>query len=273
MGDAPAKIPEWYTKNPKEFRRDLLNWYLGIPKVVVGLVVVLLIGSLGLRIKREPDTPWYETIFDNLESIALGSAGIIFVLEAVDRQKRDHYEAWQVINSAQGQPGSGGRIQALQDLNRDGVSLEGVAAPMADLSGIDLREAKLSRANFRGAQLDNANLQGAHLWNTNLEGADLSGANLQAASLWNTNLEGADLSGANLQASSLTNVCLSGAYLLKTNLKECTINKWTREEIALAKLCKTTLPENISLDPNRDCEEMRFDPKTGEFIDIENFFN
>src|SRR5215469_2167276 len=37
--------------------------------------------------------------------------------EAGDRQKQKHYQAWQVINTAQGKGGSGGRIEALQELN------------------------------------------------------------------------------------------------------------------------------------------------------------
>ena len=94
MSNRLSKVHDWYTKDARAFRRDLLGWYLGIPRVIVGLVVVLLISSFGLWIKRDHKTPWYETIFDNLESIALSSAGLIFLLEAVHRQQRDHYEAW-----------------------------------------------------------------------------------------------------------------------------------------------------------------------------------
>ena len=43
--------------------------------------------------------------------------------EAVRRARKDaNYQAWQVINSAQGKGGSGGRIDALADLVRNDVS-------------------------------------------------------------------------------------------------------------------------------------------------------
>src|SRR5579862_4772832 len=37
-----------------------------------------------------------------------------------DRKKQKHYQAWQVINTAQGKGGSGGRIEALHELKSDG---------------------------------------------------------------------------------------------------------------------------------------------------------
>src|SRR5437867_1787758 len=41
---------------------------------------------------------------------------------AVEARKASNYQAWTVVNSAQGKGGSGGRIDALQDLNGNGVS-------------------------------------------------------------------------------------------------------------------------------------------------------
>jgi hypothetical protein len=42
--------------------------------------------------------------------------GVIFYCwESGDRKKQKHYQAWQVINTAQGRGSSGGRIEALQD--------------------------------------------------------------------------------------------------------------------------------------------------------------
>src|SRR5208282_5714388 len=60
--------------------------------------------------------------------------GVIFYFsESGDRQKQKHYQAWQVINTAQGKGGSGGRIEALQELNLDRVPLVGVNAAGAFL--------------------------------------------------------------------------------------------------------------------------------------------
>ena len=43
-------------------------------------------------------------------------AVIFYFTESGDRRKQKHYHAWQVINTAQGKSGSGGRIEALQEL-------------------------------------------------------------------------------------------------------------------------------------------------------------
>jgi uncharacterized protein YjbI with pentapeptide repeats len=93
------------------------------------------------------------------------------------------YQAWQVVNSAQGKGGSGGRIEALSDLLRQGVSLAGINLDGAWLEGVELAGATLVGADLREAILVTANLAGA-----NLRGADLSGARLSAATL-----DGADL--------------------------------------------------------------------------------
>jgi hypothetical protein len=65
--------------------------------------------------------------------------------------KQKHYQAWQVINSAQGKGGSGGRIDALEELHRDAVPLVGVDVSDAFLQGVDLNGANLLRGNFRAA--------------------------------------------------------------------------------------------------------------------------
>lgn len=258
-----SKINNWYTKNPKEFRRDLWNWIVSgstggelgrffvsvfrrhdrlhnrIIKIfesrtTKGIVVFLVIASIGVALKGEPGKTIFETIFDNLESIALGSAGVIFLLEIKERQKRDQYEAWQVVNSAQDQTGSGGRIQALEDLARDGVNLKGLTVPYAYLSGIDLSYGKLERANLESTQLDNANLKRAILTNANLKGANLQKAHLEGAhlegaclskgtqygnvrdrvNLGDAHLEGAQLVGAQLDEAVLGFAHLNGANLL-----------------------------------------------------------
>lgn len=233
-------------------------------------------------------------LFDNAEGIAIISAGLIYILEAGDRKKRNHYEAWQVINLAQGQGSSGGRIQALEDLNVEGVDLEGLSTPEADLSGINLRGARLARADLRDAQLDKANLreaklQGAklqetNLRNANLEGADLEfadlrgatldGANLKGAILWDAklqeanlstaNLRGSSLRGADLEGATLAEASLEGAFLFETNLRG---TKWgfsSQGELEKAELCRTTLPDGSIV--NRDCKRMGIDPETGSWI-------
>jgi Pentapeptide repeats (8 copies) len=138
--------------------------------------------------------------------------GVIFYFsESGDRQKQKHYQAWQVINTAQGKGGSGGRIEALQELNHDHIPLVGVNAAGAFLQAIQLHGANLLRADLSAADLRDANLhavdlQYANLSWTNFRQADMSRANLQGADLSNADLANADLNGADLR-----NVNLEGA--------------------------------------------------------------
>ncbi len=83
---------------------------------------------------------------------------ILYITGAPAREEQKHSSAWQTINSAKGEENAG-RIEAMQDLNRDNQSLSGVTANNAILAGIDLEEADLSRSNFQGAYLDGAKLK------------------------------------------------------------------------------------------------------------------
>jgi hypothetical protein len=65
-------------------------------------------------------------VLEYLGVLSVLVAVIFYFSEAGDRTKQKHYQAWQVINTAQGKGGSGGRIEALQELNMDGVPLVGV---------------------------------------------------------------------------------------------------------------------------------------------------
>jgi hypothetical protein len=176
------------------------------------------------------------------------AAVILYFAESGDRRKAKHYQAWQVINSAQGKQGSGGRIDALQDLNQDKVSLAGVDISKAflsnlnledaDLAGADFAEANLMDAKLARAKLTGANLASADLPNTklsevnffranlieanflfaNLSGAGIEDANLCDAMLARAKLVGASLWGANLARANLRDANLAGANLRDANL-------------------------------------------------------
>ncbi len=134
-------------------------------------------------------------------------------IEAENQRKAKHYQAWQVINAAQGKTGSGGRIDALQDLNRDRVSLAIIDISGANLTGIDIENANLRGANLSETDLPIANLSEADLTGANLSEADLTGTNLSGAILCGANLSGANLQGTNLSMANLTLTELSGADL------------------------------------------------------------
>src|ERR1700739_4477636 len=72
-------------------------------------------------------------VLEYLGSFSVLIAVIFYFSESGDRVKQRHYQAWQVINTAQGKGGSGGRIDALQELNEDKVPLVGVGGSAAFL--------------------------------------------------------------------------------------------------------------------------------------------
>jgi hypothetical protein len=146
-------------------------------------------------------------------------AGVIFYFsESGDRIKQRHYQAWQVINTAQGKGGSGGRIEALQELNDDKIPLVGVDVSSAFLQGVHLEHANLLRADMsaadlRGGKFTSADLTYADLHDANFRGSMLNNASLSNADLKNADLVGSDLTGANLNQADLT-----GADLRNVNL-------------------------------------------------------
>ena len=139
-------------------------------------------------------------------------------MQAEDQRKAKHYQAWQVINTAYGKPGNGGRVDALHDLHRDGISLVGVDMSNAFLPELRLTRANLRQVNFAGANLYRANLAGADLRQANLARSNLSGVNLTGANLRDVNLAGADLGGVDLAGADLWGADLTGAYLHGVNL-------------------------------------------------------
>ena len=146
-------------------------------------------------------------------------AGVIFYFsESGDRIMQRHYQAWQVINTAQGKGGSGGRIDALQELNRDKVPLVGVDVSSAFLQGLRLEGANLFRADFSAADMRGSDLKGADfayadLHSANLRGSDLEGASFEHANLNEADLVGSDLAGARFDGADLGGVDLRYADL------------------------------------------------------------
>jgi hypothetical protein len=57
-------------------------------------------------------------VLEYFGTLSLLLAVVSYFAEGKDRVKQKHYQAWQVITSAQGKGGSGGRIDALEKLHR-----------------------------------------------------------------------------------------------------------------------------------------------------------
>jgi hypothetical protein len=157
-------------------------------------------------------------VLEYLGSFSILIAVVFYFSESGDRLKQKHYQAWQVINTAQGKGGSGGRIEALQELNADGVPLVGVDASSAFLQGIHLERARLLRSNFNAADLRDSALVYADFSDADLRSANFRNSNLRNASFERANLEDSDLSGTDLDNVDLAGATLSNADLRFANL-------------------------------------------------------
>lgn len=166
-------------------------------------------------------------VLEYLSTFSVLVAVILYFSESGARVQQRHYQAWQVINTAQGKGGNGGRIDAMQALNKDGVSLVGIQATdnaflfgirlpgahldRCDLDSSDLRDSVFDRATMTFCNLQSANFRAASLANVDLTDADLSdsdltGTNLTGANLAHTDLSRADLRNSNLHAVSWRNI-------------------------------------------------------------------
>jgi len=163
-------------------------------------------------------------VLEYLSSFGVLIAVIFYFGESGNRLKQKHYQAWQVINTAQGKGGNGGRIEALQELNADGISLVGVDVSGAFLQRIRLQRANLARSNFSAADMRDSDLSFA-----DLSDADLQSANLRQSILRSANLERADMTDADLFGADLAGADLSGAKLANADLRNTNLAnlKWS----------------------------------------------
>jgi Pentapeptide repeats (8 copies) len=158
-------------------------------------------------------------VLDYLGRFSILVAVIFYFTESGNRIKQKHYQAWQVINTAQGKGGSGGRIEALQELNADGVPLVGVDVSSAFLQGLKLERANLLRADFSAADVRRSDLRSADFTNANLHFANLRESDLENTSFQSADMTNADLWGCDLTGARLDDADISGADLRFADLK------------------------------------------------------
>ena len=144
---------------------------------------------------------------------------VFYFYDSGNRVKQRHYQAWQVINTAQGKGGNGGRIEALEELNEDHVSLVGVDVSGAFLQGLHLEKGDLARAILNAADVRNAivvssDLRDADLRSANFRECDCVRTSFRGAMLDEADFWGADLSGVDLTEASLVNTDLRNTNLL-----------------------------------------------------------
>ena len=159
-------------------------------------------------------------VLDYLGSFSILIAVIFYFSESGDRLKQKHYQAWQVINTAQEKGGSGGRIDALQELNMDGVPLVGVDVSGAFLQGLQLPRAQLLRANLNAVDARNSNFQNADFVSADLRSGNFRDSNLSGSDLQDADLTEADFRFANFSSANLAGATLDGADLRNTDLSD-----------------------------------------------------
>lgn len=120
------------------------------------------------------------------------------------RKKQQIYQAWEVINSAVGITGSGGRRQALEDLRALGARLDGVDVAGASLSMVDLDSASLRKGSMGSAFLDSALFRYASSEDVDYSRSDLSQADFLGAHLQHADFRGAQASRAMFEGADLT---------------------------------------------------------------------
>ena len=227
--------------NIKEIPRKIIDYFWKLPKwaILLGVTAILI-----LLVHVTDEESLLGEILGSADAISLVAVLVLYIKEIPERKKEFHYQAWSRIDAAEGLKNSQTRFLAMQDLNKDRVSLRRLRAPSANLEDIQLEKANLNEANLSEADLANANLKEANLSYADLSSAILSRANLSKANLsfgklGKSNLSSADLSNANLAFADLTNANLSGAnltgasltgarfqetYLVGANLKDAEVN-------------------------------------------------
>ena len=209
----------------KRLKRSVYRIAIAIGGTTLLIAIILAIEVIfGAEKVCLPHESWLlcqirESVLLNIvEDVSILLAVWLFFLEAPERDKQAHYEAWKTIDSAHGLRNSYARLQALQDLNSDRIPLRGFTAPEADLRGIDLSGADLSNAYLSGADLSNANLSDANLSHANLAETKLTNANLNNSLLTGANISYADFIEANLQNVDLVSANIVGANFVRANL-------------------------------------------------------
>ena len=170
-------------------------------------------------------------VLEYLQTLSLLLVVVLYFTDAGNRLKQKHYQAWQVINTAQGKGGNGGRIDALEELLEDGVSLTGVGLEDAYLAGVDLHGAELTRSSFHGADVRTSDFRRA-----NLTGADLLWSNFRHSNLSHCQFEGADLTNADLNTANLAEADLSGADCSKVDFRRANLLGIKWQQIKAIKL-------------------------------------
>jgi len=116
--------------------------------------------ALGRKWLSESQTvKFIATVGEVLGKLTVFGAIVLWLWEIPDRAQQRRSAAWTTINLSQGKLGQAGRIDALESLNGDGISLSNMDFSNASLTGVRLPGADLSRSIFGNTDLSHADFQ------------------------------------------------------------------------------------------------------------------
>lgn len=204
-----------------------------------------------------------------LASLSLISGAVGYFLEADERRKQTHYQAWEVINSAAGREAESGRRAAIEDLWADEVHLDGLDIHNAVIQNLNLGyhcyflkmrspkffcDISMFGSRRKQVRLNGANLGQVYLYDANLEQAFLGRVDLKKAQLERVDLAGAYLREANFGKAVLHEANLERAYLVGSNLEKAVVWESHLREIDLS---RATLKESEFMEADLERASLR----------------
>jgi uncharacterized protein YjbI with pentapeptide repeats len=230
----------WYSKTKKESiwkRSRIINlldnslYFRIILSLLLAYFIILAVTfsekafkgeNICFRLECIVSTLWSSIKIDNIEGFSIVAVSTLYLIESRDRKRKEEYNAWQVIDTAQsgGRKKSIARLKALEDLNSIKASLRDQNFDNIDLQGINLNKSNLQGSSFLNTILDHANLSEALLVKVNFANAKLCAVNLERANLNIANLDNADLT-----LSKLTRSLMVGSSAQGTNFRNAKMEK------------------------------------------------
>jgi uncharacterized protein YjbI with pentapeptide repeats len=190
-------------------------------------VFFTVVATLAYRLNGEQKSssnPRVESV--EVQSLYIAAMGLSLTLgwcayEIFDRNQQRHkqrrVDAWDRLSV------EAGKLPALEYLNSQGDSFQGLTLKDAQLENAQLEKADFCKANLSGSSLKNANLAHANLSDADLRDTDLTDADLTGSNLSGAKLNRAKLNGSNLEGANLSHAMMTNANALRSNLERANL--------------------------------------------------
>ena len=134
--------------------------------------------------------------------------------------------------------------------------------PLSNFRDAILLDSNFSKANLVESNFENVNLvdnqfQEARLYRSKFQYAVIVASHFQNAHIVEGSLQNARFIGGSLQGANLSETKLERALFIDTDLRG--VQGLVKEQLTGENsplICNTTLPEELAIDPNRDCDRL-----------------